>query len=142
MTELPWEMRLSLRQGNVYKMVHRNLHSPLPHYFIVVSQEPTSSEILLLTVVTSKVEKVRIRRKDQADETLVELDPNVYSELSMVSMVDCNEVFREPLKDFISKFHSGELENCDPINDQYLKLILQGINASDLVSNKIKNDIN
>jgi len=63
---VPFGIRLSLRQGTVYYMADRHLSSSLPHYFIVLNAEPLSDSILLLSVVTSKIDNVHRRRKNEA----------------------------------------------------------------------------
>ena len=50
-------------KGSVYYFAERHLTSPEPHYFIVVNSDPLAQQVLLLSVVTSKVEKVKLRRK-------------------------------------------------------------------------------
>ena len=59
--QIPWEIRVSLRQGTVYYMAERNLTSAQPHYFIVVNADPLGDEILLLTVASSQVDTVKRR---------------------------------------------------------------------------------
>lgn len=61
---VPWEVRVSLRAGSVYYFVDRQLTSPEPHYFIVLNVRPLQQKILILGIITSKVEKVRQRRAD------------------------------------------------------------------------------
>ena len=58
-SEVPWELRLTLRPGAVYYFQHRALTSVEPHYFIVVNSDPLRDQVLLLAVATSKVESVR-----------------------------------------------------------------------------------
>ncbi len=55
------KLRLSLREGSVYYFTERTLTSPEPHYFIVVNAHPLTQQVLLLSVVTSKVEEVKHR---------------------------------------------------------------------------------
>lgn len=57
-------VRLSLREGSVYYFTERTLTSADPHYFIVVNSDPLTRQVLLLSVVTSKVEEVKRRRAD------------------------------------------------------------------------------
>jgi hypothetical protein len=73
-------LRLTLREGSVYYFAERHLTSPEPHYFIVVNSDPLAQQVLVLSVVTSKVDDVKLRRK-ACPETLVELAPNVFDVL-------------------------------------------------------------
>lgn len=57
--KVPLEIRLSLRPGTVYYMDERSLTSTQPHYFIVINSDPLGDELLLLTVASSQIEKVK-----------------------------------------------------------------------------------
>jgi hypothetical protein len=86
---LPMELRLGLRAGSVFYFQSRELFSPVPHFFIVVNREPIVTRLLLLTIVTSKLEKVRLRNRERP-ETVVEISPLEYGEFEVPSAVDCN----------------------------------------------------
>lgn len=73
MAHVPLALRLSLREGSIYYFTERKLTSVQPHFHIVVN-DPLTQQVLLLTVVTSKIEKVKYRRRDCL-ETVVELSP-------------------------------------------------------------------
>src|SRR4051794_14673110 len=99
---IPWELRLTLRTGSVFYCTDRALTSPEPHYFIVVNSNPLDQHVLVLTVVTSQVEKVKRWRRDLPG-TVVEIGPSDYPELSVPSIVDCNSVFRRSLRELVEK---------------------------------------
>ena len=80
-------LRLSLREGSIYYFADRSLTSPEPHYFIVVNSDPLAQRVLLLSVVTSQVANVKLRRQ-ACPETLVELTPAELSILKKPSIVD------------------------------------------------------
>lgn len=67
-------LRLTLRPGSVYYFQERSFTSPEPHYFIVVNRQPLAGEILVLTVISSKVERVKRLRKELPG-TIVEIGP-------------------------------------------------------------------
>lgn len=102
-------LRLSLREGSVYYFEERSLTSPEPHYFIVVNSDPLAQRVLLLSVVTSQVESVKLRRK-ACPETLVELAPAVFGVLKKPSIVDCNDLKQVPLADFNARFVRQEIK--------------------------------
>jgi hypothetical protein len=104
------KLRLTLREGSVYYFTERILSSALPHYFIVVNADPLAQQLLLLTVVTSKVEEVRRRRADCLD-TLVELSPEIFDVLTRPSIVDCNSLKTIPLGEFNARFVRGDIAN-------------------------------
>lgn len=97
------KLRLSLREGTVYYFPHRSLTSPEPHYFIVVNSDPLAQKVLLLAVVTSQIETVKLRRK-ACLETLVELAPKEFDVLTKPSIVDCNDLKEVPLTEFNARF--------------------------------------
>jgi len=133
MARVPAELRLTLRSGSVYYFVDRGLTSREPHFFIVVNREPLRDELLLLTVVTSQVEKVkRVRR--MLPDTLVELSPILYDELTKDSMVDCNHVFSRTMKEFVELFEQREIRHHKDIPKELLEKIREAIRNSPLVS--------
>ena len=136
-TELPWEIRLTLRAGSVYYFVDRSLNSPEPHYFIVVNRDPIDQEVLILNVITSKVDKVRHFRA-ALPGTLVALDPADYDELSRPSIVDCNNVFRRNLAELIDMTVHGAVEAKQQVPDHILSALRTAILASPLVEQEIK----
>jgi hypothetical protein len=97
------KLRLSLREGSIYYFADRTLTSPEPHYFIVVNSDPLAQKILLLTVVTSQVDSVKLRRK-ACPETLVELSPAVCDVFKKLSIVDCNDLKTVTLAEFNTRF--------------------------------------
>jgi hypothetical protein len=87
-TGIDLKLRLTLREGSIYCFEERHLTSPEPHYFIVANSDPLAQQVLLLSVVTSQVETVKLRRKNCL-ETLVELTPDDFGVLKKPSIVDC-----------------------------------------------------
>ena len=141
MPKLPLELQLTLRSGTVYKTQHRDLSSNLPHYLVVVNLEPRSSKILILGVVSSKVDKTKARRKNESKETIVEISPAEYAELSLPSIIDCNSPKTISLEELIEKYQSKELECCNDLDTKIIEKIIVGIKKSRLVTENIKNNI-
>src|SRR6266853_456727 len=112
MAHVPIELRLSLREGSVFYFHERTLSSAEAHFHIVVNN-PLAQQVLLLTVVTSKIEKVRYRRRDCL-ETLVELSPDDLPKiLTRPSIVDCNRVIRIGLEEFSGRWARKEIASFD-----------------------------
>lgn len=133
--DIPLELRLTLRPGTVYYLKHRELDSAEPHYFIVLSNSPLKDKVVLMNVLTSKVENQRRRiiRRQLPAETLVEITPVEYSELTKESCVNCNQVFTKPLAEIIQLFPYMTKKPNDLPKD-LLRKILEGVEASPLVS--------
>lgn len=132
------KLRLTLREGSVYYFTERTLTSALPHYFIVVNAEPVAQQLLLLSVVTSKVEEVRRRRAERLD-TLVEISPEIYDILTKPSIVDCNSLKTIPLAEFNARFVRGEIACFDKdLPGALRKALRRAIHASDILAEELK----
>lgn len=129
---------LTLREGSVYYFTERTLSSALPHYFIVVNADPLAQQLLLLSVVTSKVEEVRRRRADCLD-TLVELSPEIFDVLTRPSIVDCNSLKTIPLGEFNARFVRGDIANFPKDLPVALrKALRRAIHASEILADELK----
>lgn len=132
------KLRLSLREGTVYYFAHHTLSSPEPHYFIVVNSEPLAQKVLLLSVVTSKVEAVKLRRK-ACLETVVELTPVDFDVLTKPSIVDCNDLKEIQLARFSADFGANKIKYFDKDLPLPLrKALRKAIRASVVVSEEVK----
>lgn len=135
---LPWELRLTLRGGSVYYFADRVLLSPEPHYFIVINTRPLEQHLLALLVITSQVEKVKRRRRGLPD-TCVEIDPADYRELSVASIVDCNNVFRRSVRELLEKIEARQVVYKSDMSKSVLEKLRAAVLASPLVEDEIKN---
>lgn len=132
------KLALSLREGTVYYFTHHTLYSPEPHYFIVVNHDPLRQKVLLLGVVTSKIEKAKLRRKE-CIETLVEMDETSFDVLTKPSVVDCNDLKEVPLTDFNARFVANEIKYFDKDLPMILrKALRKAIHASIILSDEQK----
>jgi hypothetical protein len=136
---IPFDITLSLRSGTVYNFEHREFHSVEPHFFVVLNSDALSQQVLLMSVFTSKVEKqIRgIKRAGHADETLVEISPSDYSELSVESCVNCNKVFSKPLAELISQWPNVRKKPTD-LPPEILGKIIVGVELSKVVAEEEK----
>lgn len=135
---IPLQVAISLRQGTVYYFQHRDLSSPLSHFFIVISPSPLKGKTILLSVITSQVEKVEKFRSDMPNETLVKISVDEYDELSKISIVDCNKYFVISLTDLLDKISSNQIEYKKDLPQKHLELIIKGILASPMIAKEIK----
>lgn len=132
------KLRLTLREGTVYYFTHHSLSSAEPHYFIVVNSDPLTQKVLLLAVVTSQIDRVKLRRK-ACLETLVELGPDDYSVLTKASIVDCNDLKEIPLADFNARFVAAKIRYFDKDLPMPLRRALRkAIHASVVLTNEQK----
>ena len=132
------KLRLTLREGSVYYFVERSLTSAEPHYFIVVNFEPLTQQVLLLSVVTSKVAEVKSRRSDSL-ETIVEISPDAFDVLKKASVIDCNYLKTIPLAEFNDRFVRKEIRCFDKDLPLVLrKALRRAIYASNIVADELK----
>ena len=134
---LPMELRLGLRAGSVYYFQSRELSSGQPHFFIVVNRDPITTKLLLLTIVTSKVDKVRIRNRERP-HTVVEISPQEYSEFTMLSAVDCNVVLEKSLTELAGLVRRKEVRYHKDLSPEIFGKIKAAILASPLVADELK----
>lgn len=131
--DVPFEVRLTLRAGSVYYFADRALTSPEPHFFIVVNREPLGQGLLLLSVVTSQVEKVhRVRR--HLPGTVVDLDPALYDELKKPSVIDGNTLFSKSLEEFVELFTAKRIRHHKDLPAELLDAVRAAIHASPLIT--------
>ena len=134
---LPLELRLGLRAGSVYYFQSRELSSGQPHFFIVVNREPIATKLLLLTIVTSKVDNVRIRNRERPD-TVVEISPKEYDEFKMLSAVDCNVVLEKSLSELAGLVRRKEVRYHKDLPPEIFAKIKAAVLASSLVADELK----
>jgi hypothetical protein len=132
------KLRLSLREGSIYYFTDRQLTSAQPHYFIVVNSAPLTQRVLVLSVVTSQVADVKLRRQ-KCPETLVELGPDLTKVLKKASIVDCNDLKQIPLADFNARFVQKEIRYFDKdLPADLRRAIRKAIHASKIVLPEVK----
>jgi len=135
-------LRLSLREGSAYYFEERTLSSAEPHYFVVVNADPLKQEVLILSIVTSKVAETKLRRKD-VPETLVELSPVDFDVLKKPSIIDCNSLKSVSLIEFNERFIRKRIRYFDKDLPVPLRAALRAaIHRSRSVSAEVKALIN
>ncbi|MBI2926496.1 MAG: hypothetical protein HYY24_12445 [Verrucomicrobia bacterium] len=131
-------LRLTLREGSIYYFAERHLTSPEPHFFIVVNSDPLAQQVLVLSVVTSQVESVKLRRR-ACPETLVELGPGIFDVLRKPSIVDCSDLKQIPLLEFNARFVRREIHYFHKDLPLALrKAMRKAIHASKIVPAEVK----
>lgn len=110
----PQDIATTLAQGAVYLMRHRSVTSPKPHFVVVMNESPDSDVVILLTVVTSKIDNVKRRLQMTGAEhyTAVDLSPGSEPFLSVDSIVNCNDCKECSRDDFIADLSSCPEAKC------------------------------
>ena len=105
------QLKTTIRAGSVYRFISEDFSSREPHWFIVANINPLNDTLILLTCITSKVDK----RKEHAfnsglsPDTLVEIGPDDYNELELPSIIDCNSPSETTKEKLISRLEKNEL---------------------------------
>ena len=126
-------LRLTLRQGTVYYMQHRDMTSAKPHYMIVLNHDPLSGHLLLLSCFTSNVNDAK-RRLASIPETLVLVCPGEYATLTVDSAIDCNDVFTLDIPELEGKIKNQQARPCADLPTAVIRRILAAVAASKNVS--------
>ncbi len=134
---LPLELRLGLRAGSVFYFQSRELTSEQPHFFIVVNRDPLGTKLVLVTIVTSKLDKVRLRNRERP-ETVVEITPAEYDEFKLVSAVDCNVVLEKPLDELAGMVRRKEVRYHKDLPPSVFAKIRTAVLASPVVLDEFK----
>jgi len=106
--KLPLELKLGLRTGSVFYFRARELTSDLPHFFVVLNQNPLEEKLLLLTVFTSQIDKVRLRNRERP-HTVVEFGPEDYGPLVRPTAVDGNVILRRSPSEMVDLVRRKEM---------------------------------
>lgn len=132
-------LRLTLRQGTVYFMVHRSVNE-IPHYFIVCNSAPLQAQVIVLSVVTSQVDKRKnfALRQGESPETIVDLSPDDFPELTKPSCVDCNTVKVCEFSQFVEDIKCNVIRNCADVPPAIMERIKRGISMSKRVDGFVK----
>jgi len=129
---------LILRRGTVLYTRSRTLSSGEPHYLIVLNNRPYDGTGVVISVVTSQIEKRRehIARMGFPDTTLVLLPKGCYPHFDKDSAVDCNNLKVIPL-DELRLCAAGEFKSPD-FPEVYLGGIIQGALDSPKIPGELK----
>ena len=139
--DIPANIRVgaSLIQSAVFYFKEESFeNSENPHYFIVLNNAPKQDETLALVYASSKIEKVRHRRKNCLEQTLVEIAISEYREFTLPTMIDCNSVIEISPAKLIEKLESGDLKICENMPASIFGMIRAGVLMSRVVEMRVK----
>lgn len=93
--------------------------------------------MLLLTIVTSKLDKVRFRNRHRP-ETVVEISPTEYTEFKVLSAIDGNVVLEKPLSELAALVASKQVRYHRDLPAALLGKLQAAIHASPIVADEVK----
>lgn len=135
--KLPLELRLGLRTGSVFYFQAREMLSEKPHFFVVVNADPKRNELLLMTVFTSQIDKVRQRNRERP-ETVVEFGPADYAPLDRPTAVDGNVIVRRSLSEMADLVRRKEMAYHPDLPPPLLERIRTALLSSPVIEEEDK----
>lgn len=135
--KLPLELRLGLRTGSVFYFQAREMLSEKPHFFVVVNADPKRNELLLMTVFTSQIDKVRQRNRERP-ETVVEFGPADYAPLDRQTAVDGNVIVRRSLSEMADLVRRKEMAYHPDLPPPLLERIRSALLCSPVIEEEDK----
>lgn len=106
---------------------------------VVLNNNPQTDEYVLLVCGQSKILNVKRLRSNCSTETLVVITPNQYSEFSVDTIFDCNNLFPQSINNIARKYDNEELIVKPELDYVLVELLRQGVLASRLVEQRFKN---
>lgn len=140
MPELPLNsiIKSTIQSGSVYYFPDEALHSPDPHYFVVLNISPVLDRILILVCSSTQIESCKRRSKMFPSTTLVEITHGQYSDFPFHSIVDCNYPFERTIDELMKKYREGKLSFKSVMSELLVNQLRQGVLQSTLVAPEIK----
>lgn len=135
--KLPLELKLGLRVGSVFYFQAREMLSEKAHFFVVVNADPLRDELLLLTVFTSQIDKVRQRNRERP-ETVVEFGPAEFAPLDRPTAVDGNVIVRRSLSEMADLVRRKEIAYHPDLPAALLSRIRTALLSSPVIEDEDK----
>lgn len=131
-------IKATIRPGSVYYFPEDTFNSEEPHYFIVVNKDPISETLLILVCASSRIEKVKQRRKSCPPQSLLEIGPDLYTGFRVSSIIDCNYVLEKSIDQIIEKLTAGQLVLKSEMDVKIIEQLRNGILCSPVIEKRIK----
>lgn len=134
---------MKVSQGNVFFIQHREVSSSKPHYLLVLNPNPESSEIIVLGVITSGIEKAKLRiaYSRESEKTLVTVSPEDYPALDHDSVIDCNSPVKYSKWEFENSFGQIASTRKADISLEIVNAVIAGVLLSNQVPERIKKQL-
>ena len=133
------EIFATLQQGAVYYFPHPA--NDEAHYFILLNKNPLKEEDLYFVCAQSNIENVKRIRKNTSPPTLVIITQGRYAEFSKDSIIDCNSIYTNSIRQLAAHLLTRSLKFKNPIQGDLLNQIISGVKMSTLVVRKIQESI-
>jgi len=132
------QIRSTIKSGSVYYFPEETFDSSGAHYFIVLNTNPQTDTVLILVCASSRMNKVRKRRRTCPRKTLIEITSKQYSGFSRNSIIDCNRIVEKTTEQLIDKLSKGKLRMEAEMGLSLVNQIIEGVMESPLIEQRIK----
>jgi hypothetical protein len=131
-------IRSNITAGSVYYYNDPELGSAYSHFCIVVNIDPSKDTVIFLVYPSSRIDRVRNRRKGYPAETLVEITSAQYSEFGKKSIIDCNVILERSIDALVNRHKQGKLIIKPVMDLRLIKILRRGLMASNQIADRIK----
>lgn len=136
---------ICIEQGSIYlyRLDTTNKDGTLysgDRFFIVLNTNPKTDEVIILTTITTKVEKQAelIKRTGEDPSTLVQISISDFPNLSKDSVVNCNRIYQITLQELIEKVKNGGKFFSFTLPKTVISALVSGVLKSKQVAPEIK----
>ncbi len=109
-------------------------------FFIVLNLNPQTDEILILSTITTKIDKQKefIKKIGEDPSTLVSITVSDFPNLSQDSAVNCNRIYETTLKELVEKVKNGGKIFNHNLPKTVMSALISGVLKSKQVSPEVK----
>ena len=109
-------------------------------FFIVINTNPKTDEILVLTTITSKIEKqeLYVKKIGEDPDTLVKISKNDFSCLTKDSVINCSNIYTSTMNKLIEDIDNGGKIFYEKLPKNIIDAITSGVLKSKLVPSEYK----
>lgn len=131
-------LKSTIRPGSVYYFPHEAFSFPVPHYFIVINNDPFNEPTILMVCSSTRFFKVKTRSANFPTQTLIRITPDQYPDFLYPSIIDCNHVYKENIEGLIQRLSNKELQLKAEMNMAIVEQLRQGVLSSPQTTRQIK----
>ena len=136
---------ICIEQGSIYHFCIEKINKDGTEYkgerfFIVLNVNPRTDELLILTTITTKIEKQKeyVEKTGEDTQTLVFINKSDFTCLSSDSLVNCNNVYPLSLDLLIKKIKDGGKIFHDKLPKIVIDALVRGVLISKQVPQEYK----
>lgn len=133
----PFDIATTIQSGSVYYFSNNKFDNLIPHYYVVLNNDPQNEPLLVLVCASSQVQKVREKRQLLRPDTVVEISPSEYPSFTVQSIVDCNSIHERTVQQLQTQYDNGNLRVEPIMAAAIVDRLRDAVLESDLVEREI-----